>query len=106
MARKRPVRAAIKTPVRIRFIEMPSTRPPPLLRAAAGGYVGIAFPLEKIGFPMADGTGDKKAEAAVRPALPPPAPPARAEAQERRKAARQAGEAARPKPKEGKRPKS
>src|SRR5258705_11943088 len=100
MARKRPVRAAIKTPVRIRFIEMPSSRRPPLLRAAAGGYVGIAFPLEKIGFPMADGTGDKKEEAAVRSDLPPAAQRAPAEAEERRKAAKRTAEAPRPKPKE------
>jgi hypothetical protein len=49
---------------------------------------------------MADGTGDKKEEAAVRPDLPPAAQRALAEAEERRKAAKLAEEAAGPKPKE------
>jgi len=49
---------------------------------------------------MADGEGEKKDEAAPRPDLPPAAQRALAEAEERRKAAKLAEEAAGPKPKE------
>src|SRR4051794_39075120 len=98
MARKRPVSAAIRIPVRNRFMEnVLKTAELHLLRLRGAVYVGIATLLEKI--LMADGAEDKKDEATPRE-LPAAAQRALAEAEERRKKARLAEELARPKPKE------